>query len=115
MLGFTLKHVGINCDGEGEAVSVSDSFDRLFGFTTKVGNSSVFAGTFVEAMKSQGRGVHGHIAIGTNSVARARHYLETVKGARFIEESASYKGDKLNAIYLEGEVGGFAVHLVNNK
>jgi 2-dehydro-3-deoxyphosphogluconate aldolase/(4S)-4-hydroxy-2-oxoglutarate aldolase len=115
MLGFTLKHVGINCDGEGEAVSVSDSFDKLFGFTTKVGNSSVFAGTFVEAMKSQGRGVHGHIAIGTNSVARARHYLETVKGAKFIEESASYKGDKLNAIYLEGEVGGFAVHLVNNK
>ena len=115
MLGFNLKHVGINCESEGEATGVCDSFDKLFGFTTKVGNSSVFAGSFVEAMKTVGRGAKGHIAIGTNSVSRARHYLETVKGAKFIEESASYKGDKLNAIYLEGEIGGFAVHLVNNK
>ncbi|MBO4825125.1 MAG: bifunctional 4-hydroxy-2-oxoglutarate aldolase/2-dehydro-3-deoxy-phosphogluconate aldolase [Lachnospiraceae bacterium] len=115
MLGFNLKHIGINCDGEDEAVGITNHFDELFGFTTKIGNSSVFAGSFVEAMKSKGRGVHGHIAIGTNSVARARHYLETVKGVKFIEESASYKGDKLNAIYLEGELGGFAVHLVNNK
>lgn len=112
MLGFNLRHIGINCENEDSAISVADSFDNLFGFAKKVGNSSVFAGVEIEAMKSIGRGAKGHIAIGTNSVARAKNYLETVKGVKFIDESASYKNDKLMAIYMEGEIGGFAVHLV---
>lgn len=112
MLGFNLRHIGINCENEDAAISVADSFDNLFGFTKKVGNSSVFAGVEIEAMKQIGRGSHGHIAIGTNSVVRAKNYLETVKGIKFIEESAAYKNDKLTAIYMEGEIGGFAVHLV---
>lgn len=112
MLGFNLRHLGVNCEDEASAVGVADSFDNLFGFTKKVGNSSVFAGVEIEAMKKIGRGTHGHIAIGTNSVARAKNYLETVKGVKFIEDSAVYKGEKLIAIYLEGEIGGFAVHLV---
>ncbi len=112
MLGFSLRHIGINCESEDAAISVADKFDNLFGFTKKVGNSSVFAGVEIEAMKQIGRGAKGHIAIGTNSVARARNYLETVKGIKFIDESAAYKGDKLTAIYMEGDFGGFAVHLV---
>ena len=112
MLGFSLRHIGINCENGDDAESIADHFDTLFGFTKKVGNSSVFAGVEVEAMKSIGRGTHGHIAIGTNSVARAKNYLETVKHVNFIDESASYKNDKLTAIYMEGELGGFAVHLV---
>ncbi len=112
MLGFNLRHVGINCEDAGEAESVADKFDNLFGFSKKVGNSSVFAGIEIEAMKQKGRGANGHIAIGTNSVARAKNYLETVKGVKFIEESATYKNDKLIAIYMEDEVAGFAVHLV---
>ncbi|MCQ2524437.1 MAG: bifunctional 4-hydroxy-2-oxoglutarate aldolase/2-dehydro-3-deoxy-phosphogluconate aldolase [Lachnospiraceae bacterium] len=112
MLGFNLRHVGINCNDEDEAVGVAGRFDNLFGFAKKVGNSSVFAGTEVEAMKTVGRGSKGHIAIGTNSVERAKNYLETVKGAKFIEDSAVYKNGKLTAIYFEEEIGGFAVHLV---
>ena len=49
-LGFEIKHVGINCQNEEEACAVADRFDEIFGFTKKVGNSSVFAGTAVEAM-----------------------------------------------------------------
>ena len=45
MLGFELAHIGINCDNETEAEKTADAFDGLFGFTKKVGNSSVFAGT----------------------------------------------------------------------
>lgn len=112
MLGFELRHVGINCNNGEEAESVADSFDNLFGFSKKVGNSSVFAGIEIEAMKSIGRGTKGHIAIGTNSVLRAKNYLETVKGAKFIEESMVMKNGKIAALYLEGEIGGFAVHLV---
>ncbi len=112
MLGFDLKHVGINCDSEDYAITVADRFDNLFGFGARVGNSSVFAGTQIEAMKSKGRGTFGHIAIATNSVERAKNYLESVKGVEFIEESAVYKNGRLEAIYLSGETGGFAVHLV---
>ena len=112
MLGFELRHIGVNCEDEAEAESVADKYDDLFGFTKKVGNSSVFAGIEIEAMKKPGRGAKGHIAIGTNSVLRAKNYLETVKGVKFIEESANYKNGKLNAIYLADEFGGFAVHLV---
>lgn len=114
MLGFKLKHVGINCNDENEACNVAGAFDNLFGMASKVGNSSVFAGTEIEAMKQIGRGSKGHIAIGTNSVVRAMNYLETVKSVKFIEESKTYKNDKLIAVYLQGEIGGFAVHLVQN-
>ena len=31
---------------------------------------------------------------------------------KFNEESAKFKGDKMTAIYLADEIGGFAVHLV---
>ena len=111
MLGFELAHIGINCDSEAEAEKTADAFDGLFGFTKKVGNSSVFAGTAVEAMKSKGLGSKGHIAVATNSVVRAKNYLEMM-GYKFNEESAKFKGDKMTAIYLADEIGGFAVHLV---
>ena len=111
MLGFELAHIGINCDSETEAEKTADAFDGLFGFTKKVGNSSVFAGTAVEAMKSKGLGSKGHIAVATNSVVRAKNYLEMM-GYKFNEESAKFKGDKMTAIYLADEIGGFAVHLV---
>ena len=84
MLGFELRHVGVNCANESEADSVASQFDNLFGFTKKVGNSSIFAGIEVEAMKSVGRGANGHLAIGTNSVVRAKNYLESVKGVKFV-------------------------------
>ena len=89
----------------------ASAFDGLFGFTKKSGNSSVFAGTAVECMKAPGLGAKGHIAVSTNSVARAKNYLEMM-GYKFKEETAKFKGDKLTAIYLEDEIGGFAVHLV---
>lgn len=111
MLGFELAHVGINGADEADAETTADAFDGLFGFTKKVGNSSVFAGTAVEVMKAGGRGANGHIGIATNSVTRAKNYLELM-GYKFDESSAKFKGDKLTAIYLADEVHGFAVHLV---
>lgn len=111
MLGFELKHVGVNCKDEAEAEKVAGAFESLFGFARKKGNSSVFAGTALEAMKSPYLGEKGHIAIGTNSVKRAIHYLEE-QGYEFDYSTAKYKGDQINAIYLKKEVGGFAVHLV---
>ena len=114
MLGFELTHVGINCGSGGEAMDVANRFSALFGWPMKDGNSSAFAGTYVEAMKSPYLGARGHIAVGCNSAARAKAYLEG-QGFAFNEESAKLKDGKLATIYLKEEIGGFAVHLIQRQ
>ncbi|MBP3570148.1 MAG: bifunctional 4-hydroxy-2-oxoglutarate aldolase/2-dehydro-3-deoxy-phosphogluconate aldolase [Lachnospiraceae bacterium] len=111
MLGFELRHVGINANSEEEADGVAGSFEKLFGFTKKVGSSSVFAGTAIEVMKAPYLGANGHIAIGTNYIDRAVYHME-LQGFEFDMDTAKYKNGKLIAVYLKGELGGFAVHLV---
>ena len=111
MLGFELRHIGINANSEDEADGVAGSFEKLFGFAKKDGNSSVFAGTAIEVMKAPYLGANGHIAIGTNYIERAVYHME-LQGFEFDPETAKYKNGKLVAIYLKGELGGFAVHLV---
>lgn len=110
--GFELKHVGINCNSENEACDTAGYFDKLFGFKTKVGGSSVFAGSFIEAMKTPYLGSKGHIAVGCNNIERAVAYLEAIGSA--VDMSTAKYDDKnnLKAVYLPGEVSGFAVHLV---
>ncbi|HKL98759.1 MAG TPA: bifunctional 4-hydroxy-2-oxoglutarate aldolase/2-dehydro-3-deoxy-phosphogluconate aldolase [Mobilitalea sp.] len=112
MLGFELRHIGINTSDEKEADKVATSFEKLFGFVRNVGNSSIFAGTGIEVMKQPYLGQKGHIAIQTNYIDRAIFHLEE-QGFTFSEESKKYdKSNKLVAIYLNEELGGFAVHLV---
>ena len=115
MLGFELVHVGINCANPEEAESVADKFDAAFGFGKKVGNSSVFASTYMEMMKTPFRGDNGHIAIATNSVKRAVYQL---KARGFEADESSFKFDasgELTVAYLKDQFGGFAVHLVKRK
>ena len=115
MLGFTIAHIGINCDDEDEAKSVSSTFDKLFGWEQKIGNSSVFAGTLVECMKSSGRGVKGHIAVSANNVRRAVYHLENM-GVEVDMSTAKYDADgRMTVVYLKEEIGGFAIHLVEKK
>lgn len=112
MLGFEMRHVGINASNEDEADQAAGTFERLFGFTKKIGNSSIFAGTGIEVLKNPYLGRNGHIAIQTNYIERAVFHLEA-RGFTFNEESRKYgKDNKLTAIYLNEEIGGFAVHLV---
>jgi len=106
MLGFELVHVGINCANEVEAEQSARTMCSLFGFDYKAGNSSIFAGTAVECMKSPYLGTNGHIAIGTNSLDRAIYHLSR-QGVQFDESTRKPK-----AIYLKGEIGGFAIHLM---
>lgn len=106
MLGFSLAHVGINCENEAEAEQTAKMLCTLFGFEYKPGNSSNFAGSAVECMKEKGRGKCGHIAIGTNNLDRAIYHLGR-QGVEFDESSRKPK-----AIYLKQEIGGFAVHLM---
>ena len=112
MLGFELRHVGINCTDEAEAERTARSFCALLGLEYRPGNSSIFAGTAVECMKTPFLGARGHLAIGTNSVDRAVYHLE-LQGAAFDESTrkTDAKG-AAKSIYLKDEIGGFAVHLV---
>ena len=112
MLGFEIVHIGINSEDEAEAEKTASAFEGLFGWAKDEHTKSVFAGKQIEVMKSKVRGTHGHIGIGTNSVLRAKHFLES-QGYKFDESTATYKNGKLNFIYLQDEIGGFAVHLVN--
>ena len=115
MCEYYLAHVGINCENEEEALKGAKMFEAMFGLAVKNGNSSVFAGTAVELMKSPYLGKNGHIGIGTPDVAAAVAELEA-KGFTFNPASAKTKPDgTLNAIYFADEVCGFAVHLVGMK
>lgn len=115
MLGFEVRHVGINASEEKEAEGIAASFENLFGFRKNAGVSSIFAGTGIEVMKIPYFGKKGHIAVQTNYIERAIFHLER-QGAAFLSDSAKYdeKGN-LAAIYLKDEIGGFAVHLLQKK
>ena len=112
MLGFEIRHVGINeKDGE-SAAKTAGAFEKIFGFTQKPGESAIFAGTAVEVMKKPYLGANGHIAIGTNYIERAIYHLSRL-GVEFDESTAGMdeKGN-MRIIYLKEEIGGFAVHLL---
>ena len=104
----SLENLGL---GDG-ADSVGDGIlDAAFGFGVKEGNSSNFAGSGVEVMKSPYLGKNGHIAVKTNSIPRAAAELAK-NGFTLDESTAKYKGEKMVAVYLKQEFGGFAVHLL---
>lgn len=112
MLGFSLDHVGINCGSEAEADRLARTLCDMFGFAYQMGNSSVQALHAVECTKTPGRGTHGHIAIATSNVDRAVYHLG-LYGVHCLPETrkTDAKGNT-KAIYIDGEFGGFAIHLV---
>ncbi len=115
MHGFKVTHVGINTKDDADANNVADTF-ALFGLEKKVGNSSIFSSSEIEVMKGAGRGTNGHISIACNNIERALGYLKQfgfnpVAGT---EKYTGKEGSPLKVVYLDKEIGGFAVHLVRN-
>ena len=111
LLGFQLAHLGINEENKENALDSATLLSQIFNFPLKEGNSSVFAGSGVEIMKSKYLGEHGHIAIATNDIQRAIAYLER-KGVSILSETAKESDGRLKSIYLDKEVSGFAIHLI---
>jgi len=110
-LGFELAHLGVNEASPGQAMAGAETMARLFAFPVKDGTSSTFAGSSFEFMKSPFLGARGHIAISTLSIARAAAYLKA-RGIGTKPETAKEKDGKLVAVYLDAEVSGFAIHLL---
>jgi 2-dehydro-3-deoxyphosphogluconate aldolase/(4S)-4-hydroxy-2-oxoglutarate aldolase len=66
-------------------------------------------------MKTPYLGKNGHIAIQTNYIDRAIYHLE-MQGFEFDMDTAKYDANnKMVAIYFKGEIGDFAIHLLQKK
>lgn len=115
MLGFKIRHIGINSENADEAKKTAQLLAALTDCPMESeSDKSVFVGTEFEVMKFDGAGKCGHIAIETNSVERAVYYLSK-KGFEFKDETAAYdENGKLKFIYLDADFGGFAIHLIKN-
>ena len=111
MLGFDLLHIGVNAEHSADAMKAAELFSLLFGFAIHDGDASIFMDDTIEIMKQNGRGTHGHIAVVTNDIHRAMHFLSQ-KGVTFIKESEAYdENGNLYLVYLTEEILGFAFHL----
>ncbi len=111
-LGFSLAHVGVNCEGDDDALRTAQAFCSAFLLPVIGKGKSVFAGAAVECMKHNGRGEKGHIGFRTLSVDRAVAYLQK-QSFEFLPETAGYDANgSLKYIYLKDEIAGFALHLV---
>lgn len=114
-LDFNLRHVGINSKDEGEALHTVSSFERIFGFPKEDRGGAYFAGDIIEVMKKPFYGHHGHIAVSTADAGCAARYLQA-RGVKLNWQSAGYNPDgRLRVVYLQEEIGGFAVHILQKQ
>lgn len=110
LLGFEVAHIGINTPDDDASMDVCKAFNDAFDFNIKQGNSSNFASTGVEVMKTMFKGANGHIAIRTNKMIPAIAEMER-RGYELDMDSVKDK-DNIKAVYFKNEIGGFAVHLL---
>ena len=109
---FELVHLGINTPNPEEAEKLARLLSLMFNLTPRHGQKSEFAGPYFECMKAPFLGAKGHIAMRTPDLEAAVAELKE-KGFDFRMDTAAYFDDgKLKNIYLDGEFGGFAIHIM---
>lgn len=109
---FELLHLGINTPDAKEAEKLAKLLCMMFNLEPRHGQKSEFAGPCFECMKAPFLGTNGHIAMGTPDLTAAVEELKE-KGFSFQPDTAAYNGEgRLKNIYLEGEYGGFAIHIM---
>ena len=109
---FTLAHVGVNTENAEEALALAELLSGMFNLAPRHGQKSEFAGPCFECMKAPFHGKNGHIAMQTPDLESAVAELRE-KGFSFRDETAAHDdAGKLKNIYLAGEYGGFAIHIL---
>lgn len=109
---FALAHLGVNTPNPGEAEKLAGLLSLMFNLTPRHGQKSEFAGDYFECMKAPFLGTLGHVALSTPDLEAAVEELKG-KGFAFNMDTAAYTEDgKLKNVYLEGEYGGFAIHIM---
>ena len=111
MLGFELVHIGINMDDLPACEKLAGTIAAIFDMEQRTTDKSIFVGECFEVMNYQARGTHGHIAIGCYDVDRAIYHLGR-KGVTFDESSRQTDAKGTRFIYIDGDFGGFPIHLV---
>ena len=109
---YTLKHIGINNPDDPSAQEMSDLLCGLFNLErTSESPTNIFVGSIFEVLKHSKWGVHGHIALQTEDVEAAMAELSQ-RGITFLEDTIRRDAQgKIRFIYLEQQIGGFAIHL----
>ena len=113
MLGFAVAHLGIHEESRDKASAAATFLSNLFFFSVNAKTASIFAGQNLEIAYSPFPGRKGHIAISTNHMQRAVAYLKR-KGISILPETAKEKDGRLTAVYIDGQVSGFAIHLIQH-
>lgn len=109
---FELVHVGINTPTPEEADKLAKLLSLMFNLSPRHGQKSEFAGNYFECMKAPFLGTNGHVAMATEDLDAAVEELKG-KGFTFNMDTAAYTDDgKLKNVYLDGEFGGFAIHIM---
>ena len=109
---FELEHIGINTPSPEEADKLAQLLSLVFNLELRHGQKSEFAGPYFECMKSPFLGANGHIAMRTPDLAAAVEELKE-KGFSFNMDTAAYTDEgKIKNVYLDGEFGGFAIHIM---
>ena len=109
---FELEHIGITNHSPEEAEKLAQLLSMMFNLTPRHGEKSEFAGSYFECMKAPYLGTNGHIAMRTPDLTAAVEELKA-KGFAFNMDTAAYNEDgHLKNIYLAGEFGGFAIHIL---
>lgn len=115
MLGFQAAHIGINAENMDEARNAAALFGNLLNLPVRETPISVFSGAMIEVIGGNGRGEKGHVAVSCNHVGRAIAYLK-MKGIAFAEDSIRYhENGRPSFAYLQDEILGFAVHLIEKQ
>lgn len=114
LFGMYVAHVGINAKNPEEAAQIAEDFSVLMGLPARDTPASVFSGTLVETMKENGRGTCGHIGFHVDDLEEAVAWFAE-RGLHIDESSRKFTEDgSTRLVYLDREIGGFAVHLTTD-
>ena len=109
---FELEHIGINTPNPEEAEKLARLLSALFNLEPRHGQKSEFGGPYFECMKAPFLGTNGHIAMRTPDLTAAVEELKE-KGFSFNMDTVAYTDEgKIKNVYLDGEFGGFAIHIM---
>lgn len=112
LFDMKVAHIGINAKDKDEALDFANQFLKLLGLPVNETPISYFNDSLIEIMKENGRGTNGHIGFSVNDCEAAIKYF-TENGLKTVEETKKYDDNgKCIFTYFEGEIGGFAVHLI---
>lgn len=110
-IGFKPYHLGMNSRDRDDALTKAKTLSSLFGVPMIETRRSFLIGDLAEVMMLPYLGYHGHMGVHTNNLRLAMAYLKR-KGVELnmatYEENAD--GEPV-IVYLNEEVGGFAIHL----